>query len=352
MSPLRILLNLAIPLALSQIAIMAMGIVDTIFVGRLGALPLASVAIGNAVATLFLTIGIGLHLGLDYWISQSIGAGKREEGMHFLVQGLYLSTFISLPLILLSYLLSARAFGFFALFQIAPEISDRAAVYLRLVAWSIWPSLLFTSCRQYLQALYQAIAPMLIVMIANLINALANWTFVFGNLGFKPMGVAGAALATLVSRSTMFAAIFAYLMIYERIDRKRHVGNTFLPISRKLSVKKLLQVIELGIPAATQTLFEIGVFATATLIVGRLGAAALGAHQIVLQIASTTFMIPLGLSSAAAVLVARNLGAGKPQAAVHFGWLSFRVSTVMMATLGAPPLFECATAHGDFLRGT
>jgi len=330
---LSILLKLAIPVALSQIAIMMMGIVDTIFVGRLGAYPLASIAVGNSISSLFLTIGIGLHLGLDYWISKSIGAGQHDEGMHFMVQGLYLSTFISLPLILLTYVISEPQFGFFALFKISPDITQDASSYLRVAAWSIWPSLLFTSCRQYLQALGRAVWPMVIVIAANFLNAGANWTFVFGHLGATRMGVTGAALATLISRAAMFAAIFAYLVFDEKKTSK--LRSKVYRHSRKLSGTKLLQVIKLGIPAATQTLFEVGVFATSTLIVGRLGAAALGAHQVVLQVASTTFMIPLGLSSAAAVLVARNIGSGHPETAVRFGWLSIKLSACMMAGFGA-----------------
>ncbi len=335
-SDLGILLKLAIPMALSQLAIMSMVIVDTMFVGRLGALPLASVAVGNSVASLFLTIGIGLHLGLDYWISKSVGEGEHEEGVHYLIQGLYLGTFVSLPLVMLSYLLSSPSLGFFALFKIPPLISAQAVTYLRIATWSIWPVLLFTSCRQYLQALNQAVYPMLIVIFANLINALANWVLVLGHLGFPRLGVSGAAIATLISRGAMFAGILAYLLIFERArTRERSLaGEPRKTISRKLSVSKLLQVIQLGIPAATQTLFEVGVFAAATLIVGRLGAATLGAHQIVLQIASTTFMIPLGLSSAAAVLVARNMGASNPEGAIKFGWMSLRLSTLMMAGIG------------------
>jgi MATE family multidrug resistance protein len=323
-------------MALSQLAIMSMVIVDTMFVGRLGALPLASVAVGNSVASLFLTIGIGLHLGLDYWISKSVGEGEHEEGVHYLIQGLYLGTFVSLPLVMLSYLLSSPSLGFFALFKIPPLISAQAVTYLRIATWSIWPVLLFTSCRQYLQALNQAVYPMLIVIFANLINALANWVLVLGHLGFPRLGVSGAAIATLISRGAMFAGILAYLLIFERArTRERSLaGEPRKTISRKLSVSKLLQVIQLGIPAATQTLFEVGVFAAATLIVGRLGAATLGAHQIVLQIASTTFMIPLGLSSAAAVLVARNMGASNPEGAIKFGWMSLRLSTLMMAGIG------------------
>ena len=322
---LRALIRLAFPVALSQVALFAMQIVDTMFVGRLGAIPLGGVSVANAYFGTVMVTGVGLLLGLDFWIAKSFGAGQTEEAHSYTAQGLWLATFIAIPSTLLLYFARST----FTFFGIDENINQQASVYLSLLCWSLYPTLIYIVLKQYLQALNNPVPTLVILIVANLVNILANWVFVFGHLGFTARGIEGAALATLVSRVFMIVALLIYLLIHEW-NRK----PSLLRASFKYSREKISQLTRLGIPASGQLLLEVSAFSLSTLMAGKLGAIPLSAHQIVLQIASITFMIPLGISSATSVRIAQALGGGQPKRAARIGWLALALGGGFMACTG------------------
>lgn len=304
-----------------------MQVVDTWFVGKLSAAAVGGVSIGNAVFFTVMVFGIGLIYGMDFPASKAFGAGRRDEGVSYLVQALILATAISLPL---SLALHVGA-GHLDLLGVSdPELARQAGQYLRSVSWSLWPVLAFVALRQYLQSTGVATPVTVILILANVINALGNWVFVLGRLGFESLGVAGSGYSTTVAR--VFTLLACAVYFNHRIRRTGLTSPAHELI--RLNWPRLREILGLGIPAALQSLLEVGVFATASFVVGRLGAQALAAHQIVLQIASFTFMIPLGLSSAAAVRVAQNLGEGRPQGAVEIGHHALFLGAGFMAASG------------------
>src|SRR5260370_769999 len=139
---------------------------------------------------------------------------------------------------------------------------------------------------------------------ANLINLLGNWTFVYGHFGFSVFGVAGSGWSTCISRTYMVAVLAVTVFLH---DRKRDTGLWIA--SRRLDVGRIRELLRLGLPAATQLLLEIGAFAAVTILIGTLGAVPLAGHQIALNVASFTYMVPLGIGSAAAVRVGHPMGA-------------------------------------------
>jgi MATE family multidrug resistance protein len=322
---LKHLLHLGAPVAAAQLANMAMQIVDMLFVGRLGPTAIAGVGAGNAVFATFMIVGVGLLLGLDYLASHAFGAGRVEECHDWLIQGCCLATLVALPMTIIM-LFSG---GFFSLVGIAPDVAPLAAVYLRSVCLSLWPLLLFMAFRQYLQAMGVAMPVLLILVVGNLINALCNWVFIFGHWGFAPRGVVGAGIATTVARVLTLAVIVWYAL---RQDKR--LGLNLKRSRLQISRKKLGKLMRLGGPAGLQILFEVGAFAGSTLLAGRLGAIPLAAHQIVLNVASVTFMVPLGLGAASAVRVGQSLGAGQQHRAVRIGWLALGVGAVFMTVSG------------------
>lgn len=319
------LYKLAAPVALAHVAGMAMQLVDTAFVGRLGAEAIGGVSIGNAVYATFMVLGIGVLLGVDYLISHAFGAGRLRECHSILVQSLYLAVFASLPAIALMY----GASYFLGMLGIEPAVAVQAGIYLKWLSFSLLPFLLFSAFRQYLQAMGVAGPILVILLIANIVNAFFNWVFVFGNLGFPKMGVAGSGFATCLARTYSVVAIALYVLLR---DRKQSLG--LAKVSLKISYKRLGQLIRLGMPAGIQLLLEVGVFALATMLAGRLGAVPLAAHQIALHLASIAFMIPLGLSAAAAVRVGQALGQGHQHRAVRVGWTALGMSVVVMSVSG------------------
>jgi MATE family multidrug resistance protein len=194
------------------------------------------------------------------------------------------------------------------------------------------PLLLFTALRRYLLGIGAVKAIMVTLVTANVVNLAGNWIFVFGNLGAPAMGAPGSAYATLGARIYMLGALVAYVIV-----REWGRSDALWRVSWMPDVSRLASLVRLGGPAALQTTLEVGVFATATMLAGRLAASSLAAHQVALAAAALTFMVPLGVSSAGAVMVAQALGRGDPEAANRAGWMSLMLGGTFM--LGAALVF-------------
>ncbi len=196
------------------------------------------------------------------------------------------------------------------------------------------------------------VSPVMLALVsANLINVAANWLLVFGNLGAPRLGVDGAAWATCASR--VYLALFLLLAIL-RHDRLQRTGLWRAP--RRLDMVRLRRLAALGVPAAVQVTLEVGVFAVATALAGRLEPATLAAHQIVLSVAGVTFMVPLGVGAAGAVRVGHAVGRLDPSGARDAGWAAFLLGTGFMAVAGlvfflAPtPILRFFTAEPAVIR--
>jgi MATE family multidrug resistance protein len=312
---------LAVPVVLSELGWMVQGIVDTIMVGKLGPAAIGAVALGNAVYYTPVLFGFGLLLGLDTLVSQAFGRKDHGECHRWLAQGVYLACIVTPPLMLLVVLAS---FGF-SPFGIAPEVAVPAAAYLRVLNWGTLPLLFYGGIRRYLQAVGQVRVVTVTFLAANLLNWFANWLLIYGKWGMPAMGVEGSALSTVLSRVFMALALLGFAWRYER--RRGHF--LFLHWARP-HLERIRQLTRLGLPAGGQILLEVGAWNLATLAAGWLTPAALATHQIALNYASLTYMVPLGISAAAAVSVGQALGAGDPGRARRAGWLALGLGTGFM----------------------
>lgn len=325
-------LRLAVPVALGQVGLMLMGIVDTLFVGPLGGVALGSIGVAVAVYTLALLVGMGTLLGLDRVAAVAHGAGRREEIDIAYNQGLLLAFTVSVPLIALLHL----AAGHLARAGIDPSLVPGASAALRVLSWSILPTLVFQAARQTLQALHDTRAAALITIAANVVNAVANYAFVYGHLGAPRMGLVGSAWATNLAR--LFMAVFV-------LAWSARQGLRFVPAPHPATLRELLR---LGIPASVQLFFEGGVFSLSTVLMARFGASAAAAHQVVMQIASFTFMVPLGVSIAGAVRVGNALGRDDPEAARRAGWSAVTLAAAFMVCSGVALLFGATAISQGF----
>ena len=312
---------LAVPVVLSELGWMAMGIVDTIMVGRLGPAAIGAVALGNAVYYTPALFGIGILLGLDTLVAQAFGRRDHDECHRWLAQGVYLACVSTPPLMLLVFLAS---FGF-APFGITPEVAAPAASYLRILNWGTLPLLLYGGTRRYLQGVGDVRVITLTYVAANLLNWFGNWLLIYGKLGFPTLGVNGSALSTLVARIFMALALIGFAWRYER---KR--GHPLFRHWAGPSLAKIRELARLGVPAAGQIVLEVGAWNLATLSAGWLTPVALATHQIALNYASLTYMVPLGISAAAAVSVGHAVGAGDGARARRAGWLALGLGTSFM----------------------
>jgi MATE family multidrug resistance protein len=325
-SELRALLLLAVPVVLSELGWMAMSIVDIIMVGRLSPAAIGAVGISSAIFYTPSLFGIGLLLGLDTLVSQAFGRGDFDECHRALAQGVYLAIGYT-PV---AMLLISLAPHFFPAMGITEAVRAPATEYTRLLVYSTLPLLLYAAFRRYLQGVGKVRPVTFALISANLVNWFGNWALIYGRLGLPAMGVRGSALSTCVARVYMAAVLVWWAWKHER-DR----GHPLFARWTGLRPALFRRLLQLGWPAASQMLFEVGAFSLATLLAARLSPDILAAHQIVLNCASVSYMVPLGFSAGAAIAVGHAVGAGNRPLARRAGSMAIAIGVVFMAAAAA-----------------
>jgi MATE family multidrug resistance protein len=334
------LLTLAGPVILAEIGWMVMGIVDTMMVGPLGPAAIGAAGLGGGVFTAIAIFGMGLMLGLDAYVSQAHGAGDGAECRRWLHSGVWLAAALGLPIMGLAWVVyvSLDAWG------LHPEIRVLVGPYLRGLSFGALPLLFYAAFRRYLQGMHVVRPVMFALITANIVNAIGNWILIYGHLGAPALGVEGSAWATTLARTWMAGFL---LVAIRRVHRRQRVpappkphGGPAPPKLRgaggpaRFDVARIKQLVALGFPAASQVTLEVGVFAAATALAGKLDPVSSGSHQIALNIAALAFMVPLGLSSAGAVRVGYAVGARDVPQAVRAGWTALATGAGVMAAIG------------------
>src|SRR5216683_126019 len=322
---LRPMLKLATPLVVAEVGWMGMGIVDTMMVGRVSAEAMGAVSLGSVLFYAVAIFGSGLMLGLDTLVSQAHGAGRRMDCHRALLSAVYLA----LPLAPALMFLIRCWQPLLVRFGINPLVLRQTLPYLRAIMWSTLPLLLYFAFRRYLQAMNHTSAIMFALVTANLVNLAGNWILVYGHFGARAMGAEGSGWATSISRVYMTAVLVVYTLYDAVVNRTGLLRAPLLP-----DLTRIRALINLGFPAAMQLSIEVGVFAAATALIGTLDPLSLAAHQIALNTASLTYMVPLGISSAAAVRVGQALGRGDMTAAGRAGWTAMGLGAAFMTSAG------------------
>jgi MATE family multidrug resistance protein len=323
----RPMLELAMPLVMAELGWMTMGIVDTMMVGRLpdSARAIGAVSLASILYIAVAIFGTGLMLGLDTLVSRSFGAGDVEDCHRSLVNGVYLS--IAIAPVLMGLVRAVEPI--LRAVKIDTSVLDLAIPYLRALNWGTLPLLLYFVFRRYLQGMSLAKPVMFALISANFVNLAGNWILIYGHWGFPAMGTVGSGWSTCVARIYMMGVLLVYAAYYD------HRHETGLREARRLpDFFRIWQLVQLGFPAATQFGMEVGVFAIATTLIGKLGAVPLASHQIALNTVSLTYMVPLGISSAAAVRVGQALGRNDPHGASRAGWTAMALGAGFMACMG------------------
>lgn len=300
----RSLLDLAVPLAAVQVGLMLMGVVDAAMLGRVSADALAAASVAGVWFFAASTIGMGCLTALDPVISQAFGA-KDEVGVARGVQrGVLIAVIVTVPTMLV--MLPIEAVLRFT--KQPAAVVPLAGAYLRVILPSILPYFAFMMIREVLQSLGSLRTLLVIIGLANLLNVVLNWALIFGHLGAPALGVTGAALATTISRWAMLAmtvvATWRFLKPY--VVPWRPESWALAPLGRMFAI---------GLPIGFQILLEYGVFGGVGLLMGQIGSPAVAGHQVALNMAAITFMVPFGIGTAASVLVGRAVGGGRPDEA-------------------------------------
>ena len=320
-------LTLALPLVLAEIGWMTMGIVDTVMVGHLpnSAQAIGAVSISSNIFNVLAFFGGGLLIGLDTLVAQAFGAGQREDCHRSLINGIYLSLamtpFLMAPVWFFGPLLNVL--------HIDSAVSALAIPYMKALAVGLLPLLLYFAVRRCIQAMNMVRAVAFALVTANIINALFNWLLIYGKWGFPAMGVVGSGWSTAFARAYMALVLVGYLLWYDRRHR-----TELLKTPVDVDFRRIRQLVALGLPTAIQITLEVSVFALATALIGRLGAIPLASHQIALNTVALTYMVPLGVSSAAAVRVGQAIGRKDPVGAGEAGDTAIFLGTAFMALAG------------------
>ena len=308
------LFRIAGPVVATLVAQMTMQVVDLMVAGRVSPEAVGAVGLASAIFAWGMVFGLGVLSSLDFFVSKAVGAKDFVDARVTFHQSLIASVICFIPLFALEVFVS----HLFESFGIEKGIADLTGQCLRILAWGLLPFFLFFGARLYLQAQHIVQPAMWILVAANGVNILANGYLVLGWWGGHHFGAPGISYSTLISRIFMLAAMCLVLLKLK------------VPIWPKLHTSRLKQLFKLGLPSAMQLVFEVGVFSLVTTLSGRLGSHPLAAHQMVLNMASFTFMVALGLSTATSVIVGQNLGANQHSMARVWGWRGLAVGTAFM----------------------
>lgn len=292
-------IKLALPISIGQLGHVMLGVVDSVMVGKVGSASLAAASLVNGIFFLIIVIGIGLSMAATPLIAIAKGAEKYDECGKTLNHSLVINLLFSIILIL-----ATLGFSFLIPYLKQPEeVVKEAIPYLQVLSLSVIPFILFQTYRQFLEGLSIPKPPMYIAIFANLFNAFFNWMFIYGNLGFPAWGLFGAGVATTLTRWTMAMTLLYFVLNYKKV----RVYKPQIKIV-KLDYSLIKKLVNIGLPSGFQYFLEVAAFAFAAIMIGWVGKAQLAAHQIAINLASITYMIILGISSAGTIRVGEAVG--------------------------------------------
>jgi len=318
LSEVRATLGIAAPLAAANLAQMAMGITNTIMVGELGAAPLAAAGLGGMLFYMMAMLCQGVLTAVAPLAAHAIGADDHPTAGRVAGAGLIVAAALALPIIAILTAIPSLL----ALLGYEPVLATEIGNYLRMIRWGAPAFLGFAVFRFLLVASFRTRVVMLVPLCAIPVNAALNWVLIFGHFGLPAFGSAGSGCSTAIVQWLMLLSLAGYML---RMP-------TRMPVRLALRVlSEIPRILRLGLPSGVLVGLEVGVFAMTGILMGLLGADALGAHQLVLNVASLSFMVPLGLGQAATVRVAYQLGLGVPAAARRAAYIAVALGAAFMS---------------------
>lgn len=324
----RALLHLASPIILSQLAQVAMGLLDTVMSGHAGAHEQAIVGLGVALWIPVFVCLMSVVQAVSPIIAHHFGAGDHEAVVRDAHEGLWLAAGVSLvPLALVPWAPHLLTFA-----GIDAALADRAGLFLWGIGLGLPAALIYRSLTFYSASINQTRPIMMISFLGLGINALLNWVLIYGHFGFPAMGGAGCGWATGIGMWVSLIALAAWTRhaaVYKPYDLWRA-----WTLPHWAAQKRLLRI---GLPMGGAGLAEVAAFSSIAVLVGRFGEVQIAAHQIALNFSALIFMLPMGLSSALTIRVGQSLGAGDAHAARSIAWIGIAVG-LLIAALAIGPI--------------
>jgi MATE family multidrug resistance protein len=317
-----IILQLAIPVVLSQVSHTLVGLADTIMVGQTGNVTaLAASALANNIFSLAIVFALGISYVLTPKISEYFAQREIQTCKNLLVNSLLNNMIWAVVVSLILGLLLP-----FSVFLEQPEkVLDQALPFFKLQIWSLPGIMLFQTFRQFYDGLGNTKPGMVVSIGANLLNVCMNYLLIFGSWGCPELGLYGAGISNLIARWVMGLGMAGYFYL----SASGFEWRDSFQLSN-ISFRSFRLLNKLGLPVAFQFLFEVGAFSFTALLVGRMGESALASHQIVITLASVTYMMASGLSSASSIRVGHFFGLKYKKMILLSGIRSFQMVSVFM----------------------
>ena len=313
--------RLAGPLVITQLAQFSLSLTDTILIGRLGGDALAAVGLASTLYIVAYLLCMGILAAVPPLAAQAYGARKPRLMRRTIRQGLWIS--VMLGILSIGALWPAEQI--FLLLGQTPDLAAVSQEYVRAAVWGIVPGLCVIAMRGFISVMDRPNFIFIVMLTGFTVNALADYAFIFGVWGFPKLGVMGVGLATTFTNFAMCAAIMIIAMKANRLRRYNVLGRFWRP---DWSVFK--DILKVGIPISAMIMMEHSLFASATFMMGNLGTAEVAAHTIALQLAATSFMVPLGIGQAAVIRVGLAVGRKDIEGVRRAGWLAIGLGFAFM----------------------
>jgi len=331
--------RLAAPLAIAQLSQMAMGVTDTILLGSLGADALAAGGLGAGIFFVVVTLLQGVLSSVSVTVANARGAQAEHRVPHIYWTGLVLSALLAIPAFVLLSLSQPILLAFGEPAALARDVG----AYTGVLRWASLGSLIgIGMMRAFLPAIGAA-KRLLWISIASVgVNAVLNYGLIHGAYGLPRLGLLGSAAATTI---TVWATALALVTLLHGRRRYRHFVS-----ARRPNMPLMGELFGIGWPVAITYGVESTLFLGTGLMIGLLGETQLAAHQIALNVASVSFMVPLAIGQAANVRVGYWLGAGQPVAARHAGFVALGLGVAFMSLSGLALIVAPRAIVGLYLR--
>jgi MATE family multidrug resistance protein len=292
-------LKLAIPVMLSNLGHVLMGVTDNIMVGHVNATALAAAGLATVAFNVLLLFGIGVSYAITPLVASAHGQNNNDSIIDTVKHGLIINVINSLFLVVV---VSVAKNLLYRIDQPA-EVVTLAIPFLGIITASLIPVMIFQTFKQFAEGLSLTRVALIVMIGANIVNVILNYALVYGHFGFPALGLNGSAWATFFSRIFMAAAIIAYVY-YHKVFKSYRSLFSFGYYSKKL----FSTLLNLGIPSGVQFIFEVAAFDFSLVMMGWLGTQTQAAHQIAINLATISYMTTAGLASAATVRVGYFLG--------------------------------------------
>lgn len=315
------LLKVGMPIAGTQLLGVGLNVTDTIMAGNLSAADLAGVAVGNSLYFPFMMFGMGTLVAINPIVSHNLGARKFDDIGKSARQMLWMVLFLTIP----SFFMVRNMAPLMDILGVDPEIIPKAASYMKSVSWGIPFLFILAGFRYFSEGLAVTKPPMVIAAIIMLVNIPADYIFMYGKFGLPEWGARGTGYATTLVQFLGAASILLFTAKFKPYKRFHIFVKTRGP-----EWEYIKEILHIGVPNAVSSTMEVLLFASVSVLMGTLSVQASAAHQVTLSVASTVFMVPLGLSMAVSQRVGLAMGQGSLPNARFRGFLGTGICTLFM----------------------